>query len=242
MSTINVTVRCLAYGGKFIGSGMGFAQVLITDTASGTRLAAGTANVVPPNISGDGSGIVRDIMNQPYLWGTPVNPETAAAFHTAIPVDKPKQVTVSAAVVSTLGATLGSVSFVRWVFPGVDMTGKKAFQAVIEGLAASLPATQPLRHGLPQTITANVTMMCGCKIENVIWPGDDFEVWATINPGAPAAQVVPMTYAVPSATTPPSTFTGTWTPPMAGSYPVSICAIQRSNGNTAFATGTITAV
>jgi hypothetical protein len=236
MDTINVTVRCLAYGGKFIGKGMNFAQVVITEAATGTKLASGTANQYNTNISGDGSGILRDIMTQPYLWGTPINPETAAAFTAPIKVTKAMQIIISASVIAADGNTLGSVSLLRWVFPGVDMIGKKAIQAVIEGLVASLVSGKPLPAGTPQPVTAYVTMMCGCKIDNVNWPGDDFDVEATLTLKA-VSQTVPLIYVTTPGTE--STFTGTWTPQTSGNYTVNITVVQRSNGNTAFATGTI---
>lgn len=238
MSTINVTVRCLAYGGKFIGKGMNFAQVTITDPATGTTLASGTADQYDKNISGDGSGILRDIMTQPYLWGTPVNPETAAAFHTTIPVTKAMQIVISAVVNDTSGNPLGSVSFMRWVFPGTDMTGKRAFQAVIQGLSAKLLSTNSGTVGSQYAVEAYVTMMCGCKIDNVNWPGDDFDVEALLSIGG-STFTLPLIF----QTTPPgtvSTFAGTWVPVTSGNYSVNITVVQRSNGNTAFASGTIT--
>lgn len=236
MSSINITVRCLAYGGKFIGKGMGFAQVTITDPATGNTLASGVANQYNTNISGDGSGILRDIMTQPYLWGTPINPETAASFSASIPVANPMQIMITASVKSQDGSVLGSVSLLRWVFPGNDMTGKKAIQAVIQGLAANIVSGKPQPAGTPQTLTANVTMMCGCKIENVNWPGDDFDVQATLTMGTNVINV-PLIYVTTPGTV--STFTGSWTPPSAGSYSAAITVVQRSNGNTAYATGTV---
>jgi hypothetical protein len=236
MDTINVTVRCLAYGGKFIGKGMNFAQVVITEAATGANLASGIANQYDMNISGDGSGILRDIMSQPYLWGTPVNPETAASFTAPVKVTRPGQILVTVSVNGPDGSTLGSVSLLRWIFPGVDMTGKKAIQAVIQGLAVSLVPGKPAPANTLQPVTAYLTMMCGCKIENVNWPGDDFDVQATLTLGA-TSQTVPLIYVTTPGTV--STFTGSWMPPAAGNYAVAITAVQRSNGNTAFATGTI---
>jgi hypothetical protein len=236
MDTINITVRCLTYGGKFIGKGMNFAQVVITEAATGTKLASGTANQYDTAISGDGSGILRDIMSQPYLWGTPVNPETAASFTAPVKVTKPTQIIITASVNGTAGNTLGSVSMLRWIFPGTDMTGKKAIQAVIQGLVANVIPGKSLPAGTPQPVTAYVTMMCGCKIDNVNWPGDDFDVQATLTVGT-ASQTLPLIYVTTPGTV--STFTGMWTPSKAGNYNVTLTVVQRSNGNTAFTTGTI---
>lgn len=237
MGTINVTVNCLAYGGKFIGKGMGFAQVTITDFVTGAKLASGIANQYNTNISGDGSGILRDIMSRPYLWGTPVSAETAASFNATIPVAKPMQIVITAAVNDADGNPLGNVSFLRWVFPGLDMTGNKAFQAVIQGLTAKLiaPVTSQTVNQ-PVVVSAYITMMCGCKIDNVNWPGDDFDVQATIASSS-SSQTIPLIYVVSPGVV--STFSGTWTPLVSGSYNVNIAAVQRSNGNTSFATGVI---
>jgi hypothetical protein len=53
-----------------------------------------------------------------------------------------------------------------------------------------------------------------------------------------ASQIVPLVF----VTNPPgtvSTFSGIWTPQKSGNYNVSVTVVQRSNGNTAFASGTI---
>lgn len=237
MSNINVTVRCIAYGGKFIGKGMNFALVSITNYSTGQILASGKADQYNTDISGDGSGILRDIMTQPYLWGTPINPETAASFTASIPVTTATQLLISAVVNDANGNALGQVSFLRWVFPGVDMTGKRAFQAVIQGLAAKLLPAQPGKVASPISVSAYVTMMCGCKIDNVNWAGDDFDVEAYITLNGHTS-TVPMIF----QTTPPgteSTFSALWTPQSTGTYTVNVTVVQRSNGNTAVATGTL---
>ena len=86
-TTTPISVRVLAYGGKFIGSHVGFANVVITD-AQGNKLAGGVCdqNLVPGT---DGSGVVSFIMGQPYPWGYPVRVDEATEFTADVPLTEP---------------------------------------------------------------------------------------------------------------------------------------------------------
>ena len=216
-----ITVRALAFGGKFIGDAVGYAQVEIAGQ-SGT-LASGLAN--QGQVAGtDGSGITALIMGQPYPWGYPVRADQAVAFTATLPLAAPE---VLVFTVTSVADPRISTSVSRLVIPGVPLTGASAVVVVLQGLLAELAAptaSTMLWAGVPTPITATIRMMCGCHIDNLFWPAANFTVTAVIS-GNGTVQSLPLTY-----TGTPSQFSADFTFPAAGSYAVAIQAAE-INGN-----------
>jgi hypothetical protein len=166
----SVTVHVLALGGKFLGSKVDFATVTIT---AGTHTVSGTANMGYP-AGQDGSGVTGLIMGQPLPWGTPVRTDEAASFTTALPLASPTLATVRATAES--GTT---VSAQQWIVPGQDLVGPTAIVLLVPGLLVGVPspkATDPF--------VATVNMMCGCVIDNLFWPAENFSVVAHLSNGS----------------------------------------------------------
>ncbi|HEV7643614.1 MAG TPA: hypothetical protein VGO50_06665 [Pyrinomonadaceae bacterium] len=220
-----ISVRALAYGGKFVGSHVGFAQIDIygpddptTPLASGLAdqgLVAGT----------DGSGVVSFIMGQPYPWGYPIRADEATEFVAQIALTEP---TVLTFVATSVADTRISTSVSRLVLPNVSSTGAAGVVLVLQGLLAGLtaPATgTSIAAGTPTTITAQVRMMCGCLIDNLFWPAGNFNVQAVITDGGGNASVLPLSY-----TGNPSYFSADYTFPEAGVYQIGVTATEM-NGN-----------
>ncbi len=230
-----ISVMALAYGGKFIGQHVGFAQIDIYGPGEPDQpLASGLADqgLLPGT---DGSGVVSFIMGQPYPWGYPVRADEATEFTTAIPLAEP---TVLTFVATSAADPRISTSVSRLVVPGISLTGAAAVVVVLQGLLANL--TAPIAEtliatGTPTTITAQVRMMCGCLIENLFWPAANFSVQAVIT-GAGETTVLPLNY-----TGNPSYFSADYTFPSAGDYQISVIAIEM-NGNSGSAPQTTVTV
>jgi len=221
MST-KVTVRALAYGGKFIGGAVGFGHVEIFNPGQANPLAHGWTDA--GLIKGtDGSGVTADIMQQPYIWGQPINDDQATAFHADIDLTEPT--VLSFVVTSKANPDIKAYCY-RQFIPGVPLTGDMAVVVVLAGLLVDLtsPTTIDLASGIPPSIAASVRMMCGCKIDNDFWPVKNFVIQATVTGGA-QTQVVPLTY-----TGNPSFFAAPFPFLERGEYSVTITA-KEYNGN-----------
>lgn len=223
-ASTKISVRALAFGGKFIGSHVGFATIDIygpedcdEPIASGLTnqgLVAGT----------DGSGVTPLIMDQPYPWGFPVRADEATDFTAEILLTEP---TVLTFVATSVADPRISASCDRLVLPGVPLTGAMAVVLVVPGLLTDL--TEPaagasIVAGTATTITATVRMMCGCLIDNLFWPQANFSVQANISNGGEVL-MVPLSYAGQ-----PSLFSAPYTFPAPGQYEISIVATE-FNGN-----------
>lgn len=222
-SPTTITVRVLAYGGKFIGSHVGFANVAITDQ-QGNLLAGGLCDqgLVPGT---DGSGVVSLIMGQAYPWGYPIRADQATAFNAEIDLAEPTVLTFTATSVADPRV---SVSVSRTVLPGVSLTGAMSVDLVLQGLLADL--TEPagganVLVGTSTTLTAQVRMMCGCLIENLFWPVANFTVQAEITDNSGYTLLVPLIY-----DNDPSYFSASYTFPATGTYQITVTAVEM-NGN-----------
>lgn len=225
--TTKVSVRALAYGGKFIGKPVGFARIDIYDPQNpDTPLASGlTEHGLAPNT--DGSGVTPLIMAQPYPWGHPVRSELATEFTAELALTEPKLLTF---VATTRQEPKVSVSCQRLVIPNVPLTGNMAVAMVVPGLLVGLTAptaasAEGIVPGVPTTITAQIRMMCGCLIENLFWPAANFNVHALINHGGKTVSL-PLGYSGQ-----PSFFSAPHTFHHYGPHDITVIATEM-NGNT----------
>jgi hypothetical protein len=228
----HVTVRALALGGKFIGQGVGYAQVTICETASGKVLAKGLTGEGTPRFS-DGSGITAFIMAEPYPWGSPVRADDTTSFTTGLSLAAPTLVTITvqAPASSHHASQAVTVSAERWILPGWDLTGQCAVVLVVPGLLVAWNGLSGT--GSDATISASVHMMCGCAIDDLFWPGANFEVVAIVTAKGEGEQLL-----IPLKWTSSSTFSAA--APASGTYTVQVFAIEALNGNTGSASGSLT--
>ena len=224
LTKTQISVKALAFGGKFIGKPVGFAKIdIYTTDTTGKPLASGLTNQgLAPDT--DGSGVTPFIMGQAYPWGFPVRSELATEFTTEILVTEP---TVLNFVATSIADPSISASCRRLVLPNVPLTGAMAVVIVLPGLLAELTlpaADSPITVGVATPITAYIRMMCGCKIENLFWPAANFTVTAIIN-YAGKSDSLNLTY-----TGQPSTFSGEYTFKYPGPHALQIIATEM-NGN-----------
>jgi hypothetical protein len=111
----------------------------------------------------------------------------------------------------------------------------------IPGLVVQI--LNPPTHFLPTSapheikIRANVTMMCGCPIENAPWTPDLFEVSALIKSGQAYSVEFPLTFDAKAPDGIPSQFSVTWPVPKNETgepeiYEITVFAFQQSTANT----------
>jgi hypothetical protein len=133
-------------------------------------------------------------------------------------------------------------SATMWVVPGMELLDDPGLVLTIAGLYVT--ATASGAGGLA-TVTATVTMMCGCPItapvwqtppanEELYWPANEFEVTARFRKVSTANQSGP--YKMTFAGT--NTFTLSQQLPT-GLYVVSVVAVQRKETNVGFASTTV---
>lgn len=221
--TTSISVRVLAFGGKFIGSHVGFAKVDIYGADLTMPLASGLTNEGLVENT-DGSGVTALIMDQPYPWGFPVRADEATKFTAQIALAEPTVLTFVATSVADPRIT---ASFTRLVMPGLPLAGAMEVVMVLPGLLTGLTvpaAGATIVAGTSTTITAQVRMMCGCLIDNLFWPAGNFNVQAVIS-GVSEPQTLTMAYSGK-----PSFFSVAYTFPSSGSYEISIVATEM-NGN-----------
>jgi hypothetical protein len=224
MTTTKISVRALAFGGKFVGQHVGFARIDIYGPDNADKpLASGlTDQGLLENT--DGSGVTALIMDQPYPWGYPVRADEATEFIAEIPLTEP---TVLTFVATSVADPRISVSCKRLIIPNLSLTGAMAVVLVIPGLLTALTEPAPeasIVEGTPTNITAQVRMMCGCMIDNLFWPAANFSVEAIISHGR-KDQTLSLSYSGK-----PSLFSATYTFPAPGDYHIRIVATEM-NGN-----------
>lgn len=246
MQSTSVLVRVQAKGGKFLGPDAGYSRVTLRDAASGSVLAQGIASGSSGNLSSTfyPSSTRQPVVTtqgtgaQSLLWLSALPPTIppAAGFQAMLDLDAPTLVQFTADAL-TEGVPNGhSVTETMWLTPGADLGAEPGVVLVIPGLIVNvLSATVT---GASLSVTAWVSMMCGCKIDPTLpWLPTEFAVTATVTDagGSPVAQA-------PLAFQTTSTF-GTAQPvalPGPGTYTLAVEAVQPAEGNVGSASTTVT--
>ena len=133
-------------------------------------------------------------------------------------------------------------SATMWVIPGMELLDDPGLVLTIAGLYTTAQASVA---GSTVTITATVTMMCGCPItvapdktppsnEELYWPANEFEVTARFRPEY--SQKDPDTLRLSFTDT--NTFTGSMQL-APGRYEVWVVAVQAKETNVGFARTTV---
>ena len=110
-----VLVRVVAHGAMVLGREVGGARVTITDVTTGQMLATGIQQ-------GD-AGDQNQIMRTPHLMEEPIySTRSSAAFTTALPLQKPTLVEISAEGPLAYPAAIQKASTTLILTPGQDLT------------------------------------------------------------------------------------------------------------------------
>ncbi len=213
-----VTVRAQAKDAKFIGESMGSVAITLTDAATGKVLASG--------VTMGGTGDTAKLVTSPRVRGQAVAGPADAKFTATLNIDHPTLVTATAKGPMGKGDAAITATSQMWLLPGKAVGGDGW---VIELPGLVVEPTLSTAGGL--TVTAKVTLMCGCAISpGTTWDADHYEVIATVMQGTRVVKTVPLPYA---GTT--STFAAPVAGLAAGAYRVVITAHNSRTGNTGVA-------
>ena len=215
-----VTVRAIARDAKFIGDAMGGVAITLTDAKTGRRLASG--------LTAGGTGDTGKLIANPRVRGQALATPGAAAFTATLDLDHPTLVRADASGPVGKPDAKATVSATQWLLPGKSLAG--------DGWILELPGlvVEPVwtaKPGAPVTVTAKVTLMCGCPIEpGGHWNAADYEVVAVLEQAGKPAASVPLAYAGT-----PSTFTAATPALPRGHYRLTVTAHDAATGNTGVA-------
>jgi hypothetical protein len=250
MTATQVLVRVQAKGGKFLGPDAGFSQVTLRDAATGavlaTGLAAGDAAGSGTLSGGFSAGATRQAIvtqqwgTETHLWLSATPGQATAGFTATLDLDAPTLVEFTAEGI-TGGAPDGhTTSQTMWLVPGDDLTAEPGVVLVMPGLRVAVAAPAgPVSAAAGVGVTANVAMMCGCRIDPTLpWLPSEFAVAASVlrADGTPVAEA-PLAFQSTStfATTAPIALPGP------GEYRVVVTAVQGAEANVGSASATFSA-
>ena len=131
----DLVIRVISEGGKFVGTSMGGAEIIVRDVRSGEVLAHGRT-------AGSTGDTARSMKGGPR--GTPLADETAAAFRTTIDIDEPRLVEVEAYGPLAQPQAAVRVTSQRWVLPGRGATQGDGWLLELPGLVVDL--VEPAAH------------------------------------------------------------------------------------------------
>ena len=246
-----VLVRVQAKGGKFIGPDGGYSLVTLRDVVSGEilaqRMATGGSGQLSTTFS---PGATRDVIVTPgpngdtVSWlSAPAGQETAGLLAT-LDLHHPTLVELSASALSSGVPNGHMVKQQMWITPGAHLDQEPGVVLVIPGLNVQILAPDvatPPSGSL--SVTAWVTMMCGCKIADTpgsAWVSTEFQVYARVRQvGGEFVAEAPLAYQGVSTF---GTAAPIALPAAAGSYELVVNAVQAAEGNvgsasTVFSTG-----
>jgi hypothetical protein len=187
----SILIRVTSHDAKIIGSGVGGARVAIRDVESGAILASG--------IQEGGTGNTKSIMVEPRVRGATVfDTDGAAGFLATLDLERPTMIEIA------VEGPLGSPGFTQratktmLILPGIDVLGEGV---VIELVGLTVVLESPTGEaaivaGEPLTVTATVTMLCGCPTEpGGLWDADDLEIVALVLREGEVVAEHPLTFA-----------------------------------------------
>ena len=219
----NITIRVLAKDAKFIGSGMDGARVVLQDANTGEMLAEGI-------ILGK-TGDTKRIMSEPWARGQALSTKGSASFNATIDLERPTKVQVIVEGPLSNPDSANRVTSTQWVIPGKHVTGGDGWLLEIPGFSVTAKASVKSLGSdgsAVLTMTADITMMCGCPIEpGGMWDANGYEVAAILTNNEGNSMTIPMRYAGET-----SIFSGYATLVGSGPYEAIVYAYDSSNGNT----------
>lgn len=218
----DLVIRVISEGGKFVGSSMGGAEIIVRDARSGDVLARGRT-------TGSTGDTARIMAGGPR--STPLSDESAAAFRARIDIDEPRLVEVEAYGPLAQPQAVVRVTSQRWIVPGRHLTQGDGWVLELPGLVADLVEPATHQRGAPGAtirLAANVSLMCGCPIEpGGIWDAARFDVRASIRRDGQPAGEVRLSYGGRTGY-----FTGSFPVEKSGVHVITLTAVDTKTGAT----------
>jgi len=174
-----LVVRAKGKDGKFIGTNIGGALVVVRNNQTGEVLAKGSTE--------GGSGNTKLIMETVHGRNDRLTDDKTARFEALIDIREPLFVDVQVTAPSQLRGAAITGTTQLWLIPGKDIDG--------EGLVIELPGfilnvlnptlhhIYPIKEGevINIDLKISLTMLCGCTIsKGGTWSADPIEVRATL--------------------------------------------------------------
>ena len=219
----NITVRVLSKDAKFIGTSMGGVKIQLRDMADGRLLAAG--------LTEGETGDTKRIMTDPWVRGQALSTKDSANFTTTIDLERPTRVQLTAEGPASNPDSANVVAVTQWVIPGKHLTGGDGWMLELRGFSVNANASVKDSAGHAASVlslTATVTMMCGCPIEpGGMWDANGYEVAAVLTDVSGNSTTMPLQYAGET-----SVFSGSARLEGNGPFEAIVYAYNPSNGNT----------
>jgi hypothetical protein len=178
-------------------------------------------------------------MKTPITRGMPISDEKSSRFTATIDIDEPTLIEITAYGPLAQRQSANKVSATQWVIPGKHITGGDAWVMELPGFVVDIlsPPTHSIYNDTPKTITvtANVTMMCGCPLTpEGLWNSNNYEITLLLKKDGKPAGHYPLQY---SGT--PSQFATLLKIEEAGIYELTVYAYDPANGNTGLSKATM---
>ncbi|MBN1206558.1 MAG: hypothetical protein JXB05_16850 [Myxococcaceae bacterium] len=221
-----LVVRARARDGKFVGTSMGGAQVVIRDAQTGQVLASG--------ITAGSTGNTQTLMKQPQARGARLADEASAKFTATVDLAEPRLVTVEVSGPQAQRQALATSTTQLWLLPGKHIEGDGLF-VELPGFVVDVltpPAHEFLKlvanKKLSVPIRANLVLMCGCPTEpKGLWDSSRYELQALVSHNGKPLSQLPLKYAGKT-----STFEGELSVEQKGAYEITVTAFDPATGNT----------
>ncbi|OJU09933.1 MAG: hypothetical protein BGN86_14990 [Caulobacterales bacterium 68-7] len=218
----DLVIRVISEGGKFVGTSMGGAEIIVRDVRSGEVLARGRT-------TGSTGDTARIMAGGPR--GTPVADEASAAFKARIDIAEPRLVVVEAYGPLAQPQAAVRVTAQRWIVPGQPATHADGWVLELPGLVLDLVEPAASQRGAAGTnirLAANVALMCGCPIEpGGLWDATRFDVRATVRREGQPDSEVRLTYGGRTGY-----FTGAFVAEKGGAHVITVTAVDTETGAT----------
>ncbi|WP_374569833.1 hypothetical protein [Phenylobacterium sp.] len=210
-----VVVRAIAKDAKFIGDSMGGVAITLSDAKTGKVLAEG--------VTSGGTGDTERLIVKPRVRREPISTPDAAGFAATLDIDKPTLVQARAS--GPLGKPDAKITVTSqmWLLPGRAVEG--------DGWILEMPGLviepQWTSAGSAATLTAKVTLMCGCPITpGGHWDAARYDVEATLSRDGTSLPAAKLDYAGS-----PSTFDAAFHDLTPGRYLLTLTAHDAGSGN-----------
>lgn len=217
----SLIVRAKANNAKFIGTAMAGVQVSVYHARTGELLAQG--------LTRGGTGSTETLIEQPIARGEKISDESSAAFKTTLDIDVPTPLNIRVHGPLAGGTTSVDASKSVWLIPGKDITGDGVVFNLYGFVVVPLTPHAHTKVDADKecTLSAYVTMLCGCPITSGgMWNADKYSVEAQIWDNDTLIKRVPMQVGSENGV-----FSGTFVPQQSGNYRIIFTAADSEANN-----------
>ncbi|MCW3466993.1 hypothetical protein [Chitinophaga nivalis] len=220
-----VIIRAKARDGKFVGSSLGGAYIIIRNNLNNQILAEGkTAGT---------TGNTQLIMQTPLSRGGSICDDQTAKFEANIDIAEPTAVSITVYAPLNNRQAQTKVSTELWLIPGKHILGDGIILEIpgfiIDILTPRTHQYIPLHTiaGKPFAVQANMVMMCGCVIQKGgIWNADKIEVKGILKKDGQYIREVELSLIATNL------FEGNFPITTRGDYELTVYAYDPATGNT----------